>query len=82
MSACHAALVITGAHMEMAVILAIHGADGAGQGDNLIPPLKLVSLIGLFDGIKDPNCKVIHRTQPLDGGKTNPLCQRNSPDLL
>ena len=63
------ALLVTGAHVEVAVKIPVLGVDGAHQGDDFIDSLKAVGVIGLGRGVKDADGEVLHSTQSGDGGQ-------------
>ena len=73
MSAHHEALVVSGAHVQMGVKLAVFGGNGAGQGYDLIHPFKVVGVIFLLRGIEHAHGEVVHGAQRLHGSEGDVL---------
>ena len=66
-------LLVSGAHMQMGIELAVLGGDGARQGHDLIGTLKAVGMVLLLLHIENAHGKVARSAQGADGGQLDIL---------
>ena len=82
MPAEYPALVVSGAHVQVGVKLAVHGVDGAGEGHDLKGPLEVVGVVLLLHRVEHAHGDVVHRAQGLDRGQLDMLRQGQGLHLL